>query len=397
MLKQLQQARLLKRAMERETHLETMQQLLDTCKTEKRSLTQEEDSTFQKLEEKVKLIDDELSKADTNLEDLMTQMEQRDQKLENIKKFDKDKKKQKGNEIEQREQRAFIEYVRSGETRDLASANNGAVIPTSIASMIVDRVFEISPLVQEATLYNVGEDLNLPVYDYSSHVTAFLTEFQDIVESGGTFASVPLKSQIIGTMAKIGKSLLNRSTDLDILPFIIDACAKSVAKFLENEIILNTNNRFASTLANGVTQTRTTATTGAITPEEVVEMKNSIPSSMLPNAKWLMHKDTLTYLQSLTTTTGEFVFGNSLAENNGNVLLGYDVMLSDAMPKIGTGARQIYFGNFAEGLAIKMGTQSAEIYRELYARQYAVGVGHFMECDVSASHSTQAITVLVGA
>lgn len=391
MLKQLQEARLLKRAEEREKHLEEMNTILEAAKKEKRSFTDAENSKFESLEKQVQQIDSELEKHSTSLEDLICKMEERDLKIEKTKKADK-----KQNKEEEIEIRQFVEYVRTGQTRDLASANNGSVIPTTIAQKIVDRVYEISPLIQEATTYNVGENLNLPVYDSDSHVTSFLTEFQEIVTSQGTFSSIPLKSQIIGTMAKIGKSLLNR-TDLEVLPFIVDACAKSVARFLENEIINNTNARFASTLANGVTQTMTAATTGTIAPAEVVEMKNSIPSMMLPNAKWLMHKDTLTYLQSLTDANGNFVFGNTLAENNGNVLLGYPVMLSDAMPRMGAGAREIYFGDFAEGLAIKIGAQSAEVYRELYASQYAVGVGHFLEADVSASHSTQSISVLVGA
>ncbi|MCM3116848.1 phage major capsid protein [Neobacillus sp. MER 74] len=391
MLKQLQEARLLKRAEEREKHLEEMNTILEGAKKEKRSLTDAENSTFEKLEKQVQQIDSELEKHSTSLEDLMNKMEERDLKIEKTKKADKKQSKEEEIEIRQ-----FVEYVRTGQTRDLASANNGSVIPTTIAQKIVSRVYEISPLIQEATTYEVGENLNLPVYDDTAHVTSFITEFQEIVTSNGTFSSIPLKSQIIGTMAKIGKSLLNR-TDLEVLPFIVDACAKSVAKFLENEIINNTNARFASTLANGVTQTQTAATAGTIAPAEVVEMKNSIPSMMLPNAKWLMHKDTLTYLQSLTDANGNFVFGNSLSENNGNVLLGYPVMLSDAMPRMGAGAREIYFGDFREGLAIKIGAQSAEVYRELYASQYAVGVGHFMECDVSASHSTQSISVLVGA
>jgi HK97 family phage major capsid protein len=386
------QMALLKKAQQREQYISQMNEILTNVKKEQRSFTDEENKSFENLEKQIDAVDKELEKHGTDLEDLMKRMEERELKYEAIKKPEKHQKKQ-DNKVEERN---FVEFIRTGQTRDLASANNGSVIPTTIAAKIVDRVFEISPLIQEAMIYNVGENLNLPVYDYSSHVTAFLTEFEEIVTSQGTFASVPLKNHIIGTMAKVGKSLLNR-TDLDVLPFIIDACAKSVARFLENEIILNTNARFASTLANGVTQSMTTAATGAIAPEEVVEMKNSIPSSMLPNAKWLMHKDTLTYLQSLKDADGNFIFGNSLAENNGNQLLGYDVMLSDAMPRIGVGARQIYFGDFNEGLAIKIGAQSADVYRELFASQYAVGVGHFMECDVSASHSTQSITVMVGA
>lgn len=352
--------------------------LLATAKTEKRSLSNTEITRFNTVKKQVEQIDIKLAE-------------------DSLKEIASGKFETRGlSQGEQKEIRQFLQFVRSGESRDLAGANNGSVIPTTISNKIVDRVFEISPLIAEATIYNVGEDLNLPIYDYSTHVTSFLTEFTDIVESGGTFASIPLKSKIIGTMTKLGKSLVNR-TDLEVLPFIINACAKSVARFVENEIITNANNKFASTLANGVTQSITTATTGAIAPEEIVRMKNSVPSIMLPNAKWLMNKNTLSYLQSLTDTQGRFIFGNTLSENNGNVLLGHEVMLSDAMSPIGAGARQIYFGDFREGLAIKIGAQSAEVFKELYAKQYAYGIGHFIEADVSASHSVQSISVLLGA
>jgi HK97 family phage major capsid protein len=354
--------------------------LINTSKIEKRDLTGTEKNEFASIRKQVEAIN-----RDLELDDM-----EHEQRMLNGKEI-------KGQSIEEkRDIDNFLKFVQTGETRDLAGANNGSMIPLVIAKQITDKVFEISPLIKEATVYYENNDMNLGVYDYSAHTTAFLQEFVDIVESSGTFSSIPLKSKIIGTMAKLGKSLVNRAEGVDILPFIVNACAKSVAKFLENEVVLNTNNKFASTLANGVTQNLQTATTLVIDLGEMVRLKNSIPSMMLPNAKWLMHKDTLSYLQSLKSTTGELLFGNSLSENNGNMILGHEVMLSDAMPKIGVNARQIYFGDFREGLAIKMGTQSAEVYRELYAKSYAYGIGHFLEVDVSASHSQQAISVMVG-
>lgn len=356
----------------RNTLLASMDELIKTAKIERRALTNKEQANFDSIKAEINEIDKKLQGK------LASKFESRGY-----------------SESEQEEIRAFVDYIRTGEMRDLAGANNGAVIPVSIANKITDKVFEISPLVANATLYTVGEDLNLPIYDYSAHVTSFVTEFTDIVTSGGTFASVAMKSKIIGTLAKLGKSLVNRS-DLDVLPFIINACAKSVARFLENEIILNTNNKFASTLATGVTQVTVAASATAIAPDELITLKNSIPSIMLPNAKWLMHKNTLSYIQKLKDTQGRYLFGNNLSEASGNVLLGHEVMLSDAMPQIGAGARMVYFGDFTEGLAIKLGAQSAETYKELYAAQYAYGIGHFMEVDASASHSTQAISVLRG-
>lgn len=359
-----------------------MENLLKQAKMEQRSLSVQENKRFQELKAKIGTMDREKEQRDLESLTSNSYIAKRDYKAPLTPK-------------QQEEVRAFIDYVRTGQTRDLSSGQNGAVIPTSIAKQIVSRIFEISPLFAEATLYEVGEDLNLPVFN-SELVTSFITEFEEILTSGGTFASVPLKSKIIGTLSKIGKSLINR-TDLDVLPFIINAVAQNVVQFLENEIILNTNGRFASTLATGVTQTLTAGATGVITPIDLVSLKNSIPSIMLPNAKWLLHKDTLSYLQSLTDANGNLLFGNNLSEASGNTLLGFECMISDAMPVMGAGAREIYFGNFKEGLAIKLGAQSVEVYKEMFANQYAIGVGSFMEVDVSASHNAQAISCLVGA
>jgi HK97 family phage major capsid protein len=366
----------------RNNYIEEMESLLNKAKQEQRSLNIAENNRFNELKAKVGEID--RNAAQRSLDSL------------NDNKIIKGKGKKAPLTAKEKEEiRSFVDFVRTGELRDLSSNNNGAVIPVTVAEKIVSRVYEVSPLVESATIYNVGEDLNLPVFN-SELVTSFITEFEEILTSGGTFASVPLKSKIIGTLTKIGKSLLNR-TDIDVLSFIINETALNVARFLETEIITNANGRFASTLATGVTQTVTAAAAGEVNSADLIALKNSIPSVLLPGSKWLMHKNTLSYLQSLTDADGRLLFGNNLSEASGNTLLGYDVMLSDAMPAMGIGARQIYFGNFEEGLAIKMGAQASETFKELFAQQYAVGVGHFIECDVSASHNAQALSVLVGA
>lgn len=44
----------------------------------------------------------------------------------------------------------------------MTTGDNGAVIPTSIANKIIEKVIEISPLFSMATRYNVGGTLNIP-------------------------------------------------------------------------------------------------------------------------------------------------------------------------------------------------------------------------------------------
>lgn len=85
--------------------------------------------------------------------------------------------------------RSFEKFLRSNgaaqmETRsdtNWTTTANGAVLPTTIANTIIDKVKDISPLFSLATHYNIGGTLNIPYYDEStSEITvAYADEFNE--------------------------------------------------------------------------------------------------------------------------------------------------------------------------------------------------------------------------
>ena len=71
------------------------------------------------------------------------------------------------------EEKAFANYIRGVvNTRDTAYnmtlTDNGAVIPTTIANRIIKKVYDISPILERSTKYNVKGKLELPYYDEST-------------------------------------------------------------------------------------------------------------------------------------------------------------------------------------------------------------------------------------
>ena len=77
----------------------------------------------------------------------------------------------------------------------MTSGENGAVIPTSVAHKIIEKVHEISPLFARAEHYNVPGNLNLPVYDEESQkiTMAYADEFKALTSTSGKFTSIELK------------------------------------------------------------------------------------------------------------------------------------------------------------------------------------------------------------
>jgi HK97 family phage major capsid protein len=354
---------------QRNNLLDEMEGLLSKSKAETRALTDEESNRFDEIKKEIAKIDKTLTAEE----------ESRAFEKKEIKKVVGEEEK-RALEIKE-EERSFIEFIK-GDTRALNSSTNGAVIPASIANKIVDKVVNISPLLSEVTVFNVAGDLNFPVYDYTTHTTAYATEFTDLTASGGTFTAVSLKSNIIGSLAKIGKSLINRA-EIDVVSYIVNAIAKSIAQFLENELIIGTGGagKLNGLKQIAVGQQLTGATTLVIASDELVKLQMKVPQSLQGNAKWLMHPNTLAYVQSLKSTTGQFLMGNTLSENGRWVLLGKEVMVSDAMPQIAAGALEIYYGDFS-GVYMKI-TKNVDIQvlQELYAAQYAVGIAAFAEVD----------------
>jgi HK97 family phage major capsid protein len=235
------------------------------------------------------------------------------------------------------------------------------------------------------TRYNFKGDLVIPTYDYTQHIPAgYYTELATITGTNADFGSVTLTNNIVVALSLISKSLINR-TDVDVVPFIVNAIAKAFAHFLEKELVAGAGGagKLNGLAQVAVGQQTTTGTTLVITPQELIKLKMKVPQAFQGGCSWLMHPETLAYLQGLTAGAGNntLLFGNSLDADGGFMLLGKPVMLSDNMPKIGVGALEIFYGDYS-GVAVKVVHDvEIQVLNERYADQYAIGVLGSLEAD----------------
>jgi HK97 family phage major capsid protein len=363
--------------------LDEMDGIVNKASQETRAFSEEENARFEAIKAEIAGIDKTLAAAEES------------RKLEKV--MVKDPEQRSAEETRkleiEKEERAFVEFVREGRATNLPQGTNGVVIPKTISNRIVDKVKNLSPILSKATIYEVEGALSIPVYDYTQHTTAYQgAEFAAITASAGTFTSVDLNGFVIGSLALISKKLINNS-QIDVLPFIINEISKSIANFLENELVAG-----PGTNMKGLAQNATTyngATTLVITPQELIAMKAKIPQVFQEGSAWIMHVDTLAYLQSLTAGAGNnlLLFGNDLTRDGGLTLLGKPVYVSDNMPKYTTvGAKSIHFGDFS-GLSVKI-TKGVEmqVLIEKYADQYAVGCVAWAEIDSNITEPQKLIT-----
>lgn len=305
---------------------------------------------------------------------------------------------------EVKERRAFENYVRGIVTNErdnnMTFGDNGAVVPTTIANRIIRKVYNICPILERSTKYNIKGTLELPYYDVDTTTitVAYQDEFSALTSSSGKFDSITLTGYLAGALTKISRSLINNS-QFDIVAFVVDQMAYSIKRFIENELLNGTPGNPPTTPSKvlglyGLTNYITAASQTVITADEVVQLHDKIKDEFQENAIWIMSPATRTALRLLKATTGYYLLNDDVSSPFGTTLLGKPVYVSDNMPDMAAGKNAIFYGDF-RGLATKFNEElSIEVLREKYADEHAIGVIGWFEFD-SKVEDAQKIAKLV--
>lgn len=375
--------------------------LVNTAESEKRELTEAEAAELAEIRDDIQRIKKYLDIVD-EIDDARPS-EKVEGKIEEAKNVIDGEDKRACGEDKARaeaEERAFANYIRGVVTHErdgeLAPANNGAVIPTSIAKKIIAKVYDICPILDRSEKYNVKGDLEIPYYpaDGSTNITvAYANEFQDLTSSTGNFDSVSLGGFLAGALTKVSRSLVNNS-DFDLVGFVVKEMALAISRFIEHELLIGTTSPSAKVLGlSTATNVTTLASSSAITGDDLIDLQDSIKDVFQDKAIWIMSPNTRTALRKLKDDVGRYLLNDDITSPFGKTLLGKPVYVSDNMPDIGAGVNAIYYGDMS-GLATKLSEEmNIQVLRELFAAQHAIGVVGWLEFDAKVQNE-QKIAVL---
>lgn len=300
---------------------------------------------------------------------------------------------------EQAEERAFVEYLRSGKAMELetradsnwTSTENGAVIPSSIANKIIEKIVEISPIYGLATKYNVGGSLSIPYYDEStgSVTMEYADEFTEGEAKAGQLKSITLNGFLGRAICKVSKTLINNS-QFDILSYVIGKVAEACVKWIDSQLINGTDNKIEG--LSKAKQVLTTKSADKIEADELIDLQDMIPDAYQGDAIWIMSRTTRTAIRKLKDGDGNYLLNKDATTKWGYSLFGKPVYIADCI-KQEAGKPAVYYGDFS-GLAVKTSESvNIEVLREKYAEQHAVGVVAWLEMD-SKIENDQKIAVL---
>lgn len=369
----------------REELINEMDSIVNAAKSETRVLTGEEEKRYEEIKAEVGKIDKTIS----IFEEERTHIEKKT-----------DLKEEETRELQ--EERAFEAYIRgqvseirAGE-QNLSMGNNGAIIPSTIANKIIKEVRDRCPILQRATMYNVKGTLKIPVWGKaeSTHdiTVGYQTEFTAPTADSGKFTSIDLGGYLAGALSMIGLSVVN-NTQIDVVSFVVNEMADKIATFIEGELLKGTGSSAAQGITNR-TNTLTTATSTAITADELIELQSKVKQTYQADACWIMSSAVFLAVKKLKDANNRYLLQDNITGEFPYMLLGKPVFLSDNMPAIAAGNKTIVYGDLS-GLSVNFRESiQIQILKEKYADLHALGVISWFEFDSKVTDN-QRFAVLV--
>lgn len=373
------------------------EEVLTTAKTENRELTDAEAQELAEIKADVERI-----KATLKLEDDFRELAEGEEKPDSEPKEEKEMTEEMRAMNEEQVFEAFVRGQLNNRDADydMVKSNNTAIIPASIANKIIKKIFEISPIVQRASRYNVKGKLTIPYYDESSHAISvgFVTEGTAPYANSGDFTSVTLNGYLAGALAKIGKDLIVNA-QFDVVNFIVNDMAEKLARFIEKEIIApsdSTNKvKGLSTISAG--QTVTAASTSAITTDELVKVRDKVKDVYQQDAIWVMSPSTRTALRLLQDQQGHYLLNDDISSPFGTTLMGKPVYVSENVDDIAASKNVVFYGDF-KGLAVKFSDEiDVQVLREAFAAEFCVGIVGTVDFDAAVEDQQKLAKLVMAA
>lgn len=373
--------------------------LVNTAELEKRELTEAEAAELAEIRDDIQRIKKYLDIVD-DIDESRPSAEVKEEGKEVI---DGEAARACGSDDKSREveeARAFENYIRGRviheRAGELAPANNGAIIPKTIAKKIIEHVYEVCPILKLSDKYTIKGDLELPYYDNVTSGTgtpltcAYQTEFVAMSSTTGNFTTISLGGFLAGALCKVSRSLIN-NVDFDIVGFVVKEMGNAIARFIEKELINGTASKITG-LSNS-TNVKTAAAANAVTSNELIELQAQVPDVYQANAVWIMAPATRTAIRELKDNYGRYLLQDDISSPFGKTLLGKPVYVSDNMPAMATKNMSVVYGDLS-GLAVKFSEEvNIQVLREKYADEHAVGVIGWVELDAKIADQQKIATL----
>ncbi len=354
---------------------------LDSHRTDKGTLSAEDDATYSRMEQDISDLGKEIAR--------MERREALDAELNRPMKKPLTGKPMTGNDTA-KTGRATDEYRQNFWNAMRAKApmpsvlnalqigtdsEGGYLVPDEFERTLVQALEEENIFRQLAKVIRTSSgDRKIPVVA-TKGTASWIDEEGAFVESDDAFSQVSIGAYKLGTLIKVSEELMNDSI-FDLESYISAEFARRIGAKEEEAFFTGdgSGKPLGILAASGGAETGVTAASAtAITADELMDLFYSLKAPYRKNAVWVLNDSTIKAIRKLKDNSGQYLWQPSLVAGTPDTILGRPVKTSAFMPAIGASQKTIAFGDFQYYWIADRQGRSFRRLNELYAANGQVG------------------------
>lgn len=254
-------------------------------------------------------------------------------------------------------------------------SEGGYLVPDEFERTLVEALEEENVFRTLAHVIKTSSgDRKIPVVA-SKGTASWVDEEGAYTESDDAFSQVSIGAYKLGTMIKVSEELLADSV-FDLEAYISKEFARRIGA-REEESFFNGDGKGKPlgilAAKDGAEVGVTAASATAITADEVIDLFYSLKAPYRKNAVWVLNDATVKQIRKLKDSTGQYLWQPSLVAGTPDTILGRPVKTSAFMPTAAAGAKTIAFGDFKYYWIADRQGRTFKKLSELYAANGQVG------------------------
>ena len=244
----------------------------------------------------------------------------------------------------------------------------GYLVPTEYDERLIEKLEQENILRRLGTVIQTSGERKINVAA-TKPTASWVEESGELVFRDPTFSQIMLDAYKLSVATKVSEELL-ADNQYDLEGFLIRSFGQAIAN-AEEDAFINGNGSSKPTgildATGGGQVAVTTASSTAITADEIIELVYSLKRPYREHAAFIMADSTLAKVRKLKDGCGTYLWQASLTENEPDRLLGFPVYTSAYMPTIAAGNSVAVIGDFSHYVVGDRGTRSFAALHELYA------------------------------
>ena len=336
--------------------LQEIRSLISGAKSEKRSMTPEEN-------EKVETLSAEIENISRSI-----QNEERAASLIG----EEEKKTKNAGVPEQRAARDIVadmvrypnKEMRAGES---TVAGVGNIVPSEFSGDIIKKVTELCGIMLRITVVNSKGVYKQIIADSANKITAGWTdEIAEITASTAKFSTIEIGHHKLTSLVKMSLELINQN-EFDVVSeftsqMLLDFAIKSESAVIGGDGV---GKPYGLTTSGTAYQLAAPAISG----DDLVKIFHTLKAYYHPGAVWIMSNDTLCKIRLLKDAQGQYLFHqNELTGGYVGTVLGKPVLISECMDNIAAGKAPILFGDYGRAYKANLNPDmTLQVLNEKYA------------------------------